>query len=141
VTKIKLTERKFTPNELKQLNSKTYLSWKCTRQTIIIGNDTDFALFTVSECLGCPHHSIGITPIVKRGDNALKVVVSFMDKGEAKRFSAIGATTVMFTTDGTIADAVGLGSGLAKAQYKLLYQLPCGAVRVGRVPKKQKATV
>ena len=141
MTKIKLTERKFTPSELKQLNSKQYLSWKCTRQTIIIGNDTDYALFTVSECLGCPHHSIGITPIVKKGENAFKVVVSFMDKGEAKRFSAIGATTVMFTTDGTISDAVGRGASLAKAQYNLLYQIPCGTVRVGRVPKKRKTTV
>ena len=71
----------------------------------------------------------------------MKVVVSFMDKGEAKRFAAIGATTVMFTTDGTISDAVGLGASLAKAQYNLLYQIPCGAVRVGRVPKKRKTTV
>lgn len=141
MTKIKLTERKFTPSELKQLNSKQYLSWKCTRQTIIIGNDTDYALFTVSECFGCPHHSIGITPIVKKGGNALKVVVSFMDKVEAKRFAAIGATTVMFTTDDTISDAVGLGASLAKAQYKLLYQIPQGTVRVGRVPKKRKTTV
>lgn len=38
MAKKKLTERKFSSGELKLINAKKYLSWKCTRKKVIEGN-------------------------------------------------------------------------------------------------------
>ena len=146
MAKKKFIERKFSPNELKQINSKKYLSWKCTRKKVIEGNKTDFALFTLSDSFVSHHHTIGITPIVVKdkmgfSKTAVKVVVSFADKDVAKRFATVGATTVMFISEGTIDEAVSVAASFAKAQIALMWVIPEGAVRVGRVPKKHKATV
>ena len=150
MAKIKLTERKFTPNELKQLNSKKYLSFKCTRKKVIDGKKTDFALFSLSNSIISEHHTVGITPVYVKesytqkrnnrvtamGYNGLKVVVTMVGKDTTRLYSQIGATTVMFTTQsGNIADALATAMKLADAQQKLLWEMPDNAVRVGKPSK------
>lgn len=141
----KLTERKFSAGELKQINAKKYLSWKCTRKKVIEGNKTDFALFTLSDTFAHEHHSVGISPvIVSRTKTELrlgyKVVLSFTEKDVAKRFSAIAAPSVMFVTEGSVDDAIYEANRLAKAQNNLLWTMPEGAVRAG-VKRRRKTTV
>ena len=148
-TNITLTERKFTPGELKQLNSKKYLSFKCTRKKVVEGNKTDFALFTLSDSIVSEHHTVGITPVYVRetyesmrknrvtsmGYNGFKVVVSFINKDDSKHFAQIGATTVMFTSQCDVADTLAMAEKFAKAQNNLLWAMPDNAVRVGKEPK------
>lgn len=145
MAKKKLAERKFSSGELKLINSKKYLSWKCTRKKVIEGNKTDFALFTLSDTFAHEHHSVGISPvIVSRTKTELrlgyKVVVSFTEKDVAKRFSAIAAPSVMFVTEGSVDDAIYEANRLAKAQNNLLWTMPEGTVRAG-VKRRRKTTV
>ena len=142
MAKKKLAERKFSAGELKQINAKKYLSWKCTRKKVIEGNKTDFALFTLSDSF---EHSVGISPvIVSRTKTELrlgyKVVVSFTEKDVAKRFSAIAAPSVMFVTEGSVDDAIYEANRLAKAQNNLLWTMPEGTVRTG-AKRRRKTTV
>lgn len=141
----KLKERKFSEGELKLINSKKYLSWKCTRKKVIVGNKTDFALFTLSDTFTHEHHSVGISPvIVSRTKTELrlgyKVVLSFTEKDVAKRFSAIAAPSVMFVSEGSVDDALYEANRLAKAQNNLLWTMPEGTVRTG-VKRRRKTTV
>lgn len=143
--KKKLAERKFSAGELKQINSKKYLSWKCTRKKVIEGNKTDFALFTLSDTFVHEHHSVGISPvIVSRTKTELrlgyKVVVSFIEKDVAKRFSAIAAPSVMFVTEGSVDTALYEATRLANAQNNLLWTMPEGTVRTG-AKRRRKTTV
>lgn len=145
MAKNKLAERKFSPGELKLINSKKYLSWKCTRKKVIEGNKTDFALFTLSDTFVHEHHSVGISPvIVSRTKTELrlgyKVVLSFTEKDVAKRFSAIAAPSVMFVTEGSVDDAIYEATRLAKAQNNLLWTMPEGTVRTG-TKRRRKTTV
>lgn len=141
----KLAERKFTKSELKRINAKKYLSWKCTRKRVIEGNKTDFALFTLSDIFVHEHHSVGISPvIVSRTKTELrlgyKVVVSFTEKDVAKRFSAIAAPSVTFVTEGNVDTAIYEATRLANAQNSLLWAMPVGSVRTG-VKRRKKSTV
>lgn len=143
--KKKLAERKFSAGELKQINSKKYLSWKCTRKKVIEGNKTDFALFTLSDTFVHEHHSVGISPvIVSRTKTELrlgyKVVVSFTEKDVAKRFSAIAAPSVMFVTEGSVDTALYEATRLANAQNNLLWTMPEGTVHTG-TKRRRKTTV
>lgn len=143
--KKKLAERKFSAGELKQINSKKYLSWKCTRKKVIEGNKTDFALFTLSDTFVHEHHSVGISPvIVSRTKTELrlgyKVVVSFIEKDVAKRFSAIAAPSVMFVTEGSVDTALYEATRLANAQNNLLWTMPEGTVHTG-TKRRRKTTV
>lgn len=136
MAKKKLAERKFSDGELKLINARKYLSWKCTRKKVIKGNKTDFALFTLSDTFEPEHHSVGISPvIVSRTKTELrlgyKVVVSFTEKDVAKRFSAIAAPSVTFVTEGSVDDAIYEATRLANAQNNLLWTMPEGAVRTG----------
>ena len=145
MAKKKLAERKFSAGELKQINSKKYLSWKCTRKKVIEGNKTDFALFTLSDTFVHEHHSVGISPvIVSRTKTELrlgyKVVVSFTEKDVAKRFSAIAAPSVMFVTEGSVDTALYEATRLANAQNNLLWTMPEGTVRTG-AKRRRKTTV
>lgn len=141
----KLAERKFSSWELKQINAKKYLSWKCTRTKVIEGNKTDFALFTLSDTLVHEHHSVGISPVIVSRTKAevrlgYKVVVSFTEKDAAKRFSAIAAPSVMFVTEGSVDDAIYEANRLAKARNNLLWTMPEGTVRTG-AKRRRKTTV
>lgn len=145
MAKKKLAERKFSSGELKQINSKKYLSWKCARKKVIEGNKTDFALFTLSDTFVHEHHSVGISPvIVSRTKTELrlgyKVVLSFTEKDVAKRFSAIAAPSVMFVAEGSVDDAIYEANRLAKAQNNLLWTMPEGTVRIG-AKRRRKTTV
>ena len=145
MAKKKLAERKFSEGELKLINAKKYLSWKCTRKKVIKGNKTDFALFTLSDTFVHEHHSVGISPvIVSRTKTELrlgyKVVVSFTEKDVAKRFSAIAAPSVMFVTEGSVDTALYEATRLANAQNNLLWAMPDGTVRTG-VKRRRKTTV
>lgn len=144
MTKKKLAERKFSAGELKQINAKKYLSWKCTLKKVIAGNKTDFALFTLIDTF-VNEHSVGISPvIVSRTRTELrlgyKVVVSFTGKGDAKRFSAIAAPSVVFVTEGDVDTAIHEATCLANAQGNLLRDMPEGAVRTG-AKRRRKTTV
>ena len=141
----KFAERKFSSGELKLINAKKYLSWKCTRKKVIEGNKTDFALFTLSDTFVHEHHSVGISPIVvSRTKTELrlgyKVVVSFTEKDVAKRFSAIAAPSVTFVTEGNVDTAIYEATRLANAQNNLLWTMPEGTVRTG-VKRRRKTTV
>jgi hypothetical protein len=141
----KLAERKFSSWELKQINAKKYLSWKCTRKKVIEGNKTDFALFTLGDTLVHEHHSVGISPvIVSRTKTELrlgyKVVVSFIEKDVAKRFSAIAAPSVTFVVEGSVDSALYEATRLANAQNHLLWTMPEGTVRTG-AKRRRKTTV
>lgn len=145
MAKKKLTERKFSAGELKLINAKKYLSWKCTRKKVIEGNKTDFALFTLSDTFVHEHHSVGISPvIVSRTKTELrlgyKVVVSFTEKDVAKRFSAIAAPSVTFVTEGNVDTALYEATRLANAQNNLLWTMPEGTVRTG-AKCRRKTTV
>lgn len=145
MAKKKLAERKFSDGELKLINARKYLSWKCTRKKVIKGNKTDFALFTLSDTFEPEHHSVGISPvIVSRTKTELrlgyKVVVSFTEKDVAKRFSAIAAPSVTFVTEGSVDDAIYEANRLAKAQNNLLWTMPEGTVRTG-AKRRRKTTV
>ncbi len=145
MAKKKLAERKFSAGELKLINAKKYLSWKCTRKKVIEGNKTDFALFTLSDTFVHEHHSVGISPvIVSRTKTELrlgyKVVVSFTEKDVAKRFSAIAAPSVTFVTEGNVDTALYEATRLANAQNNLLWTIPEGTVRTG-VKRRRKTTV
>lgn len=145
MAKKKLAERKFSAGELKQINSKKYLSWKCTRKKVIEGNKTDFALFTLSDTFVHEHHSVGISPvIVSRTKTELrlgyKVVLSFTEKDVAKRFSAIAAPSVTFVTEGSVDTALYEATRLANAQNNLLWTMPEGTVRTG-AKRRRKTTV
>lgn len=145
MAKKKLVERKFSSGELKLINSKKYLSWKCTRKKVIEGNKTDFALFTLSDTFAHEHHSVGISPvIVSRTKTELrlgyKVVLSFTEKDVAKRYSAIATPSVMFVTEGSVDDALYEANRLAKAQNNLLWTMPEGTVRTG-AKRRKKTTV
>lgn len=123
----KVTERKFTADELKEFKSKRYLRYKTTCTKVIQGNKTDFALFTLSDGICADaHHTIGISPVIVKKKNALKVVVSFRDPKVARKYSAVGAPIVTFIGEYTIDDAVSLGERLAKAQNNLLWCMPEG---------------
>ena len=151
MTKFKLTERKFTASELKQLNSNKYLLFKCTRKKVINGNKTDVALFSLRDSIiSSEHHTVGITPVYVKesctpkrnnrvtamGYNGLKVVVTMVGKDTTLLYSQIGAPTVKFTTQScNIADALAMAMKLANAQQKLLLAMPDNAVRVGKPPK------
>lgn len=123
---MKIAERKFTKDELKGLKAKKYLRCEHTCKKVIQGNKTDFALFTLSDGLCDAHHTIGITPVIAKRNNALKVVVSFRDPKVAKMYSGVGAPIVTFIGEYTIDDAVSLGERLAKAQNNLLWCMPGG---------------
>ena len=145
MAKKKLAERKFSDGELKLINARKYLSWKCTRKKVIEGNKTDFALFTLSNTFEPEHHSVGISPvIVSRTKTELrlgyKVVVSFTEKDVAKHFSAIAAPSVTFVTEGSVDDAIYEATRLANAQNNLLWTMPEGAVRTG-AKRRRKTTV
>lgn len=145
MAKKKLAERKFSVGELKLINARKYLSWKCTRKKVIEGNKTDFALFTLSDTFEPEHHSVGISPvIVSRTKTELrlgyKVVVSFTEKDVAKRFSAIAAPSVTFVTEGNVDTALYEATRLANAQNNLLWTMPEGAVRTG-AKRRRKTTV
>lgn len=145
MAKKKLAERKFSDGELKLINARKYLSWKCTRKKVIEGNKTDFALFTLSDTFEHEHHSVGISPvIVSRTKTELrlgyKVVVSFTEKDVAKRFSAIAAPSVTFVTEGNVDTALYEATRLANAQNNLLWTMPEGTVRAG-VKRRRKTTV
>ena len=145
MAKKKLAERKFSEGELKLINAKKYLSWKCTRKKVIKGNKTDFALFTLSDTFVHEHHSVGISPvIVSRTKTELrlgyKVVVSFTEKDVAKRFSAIAAPSVTFVSEGNVDTALYEATRLANAQNNLLWAMPEGTVRTG-VKRRRKTTV
>ena len=145
MAKKKFVERKFSSGELKLINAKKYLSWKCTRKKVIEGNKTDFALFTLSDTFVHEHHSVGISPIVvSRTKTELrlgyKVVVSFTEKDVAKRFSAIAAPSVTFVTEGNVDTAIYEATRLANAQNNLLWTMPEGTVRTG-VKRRRKTTV
>ena len=145
MAKKKLAERKFSAGELKQINAKKYLSWKCTRKKVIEGNKTDFALFTLSDTFVHEHHAVGISPvIVSRTKTELrlgyKVVVSFTEKDVSKRFSAIAAPSVTFVTEGSVDTALYEATRLANAQNNLLWTMPEGTVRTG-AKRRRKTTV
>jgi len=142
----KLAERKFSSWELKQINAKKYLSWKCTRKKVIEGNKTDFALFALGDTLVHDHHSVGISPvIVSRTKTEVrlgyKVVVSFIEKDVAKRFSAIAAPSVTFVAEGSVDSALYEATRLANAQNNLLWSMPEGTVRTGARRRRKKTTV
>ena len=122
----KLAERKFTKSELKELKSKKYLSWKHTSEKVMEGPKTDFALFTLSDGLCNAHHTVGITPVVVKKKDMLKVVLSFKQTDVKKAYSKVGFPTVTFIGEYTIADAVNLAERLAKAQNNLLWSMPDG---------------
>lgn len=145
MAKKKLAERKFSDGELKLINARKYLSWKCTRKKVIKGNKTDFALFTLSDTFEPEHHSVGISPvIVSRTKTELrlgyKVVVSFTEKDVAKRFSAIAAPSVTFVSEGNVDTALYEATRLANAQNNLLWAMPEGTVRTG-AKRRRKTTV
>lgn len=133
----KLTERKFTKAELKQLNSRKYLSGKCVLASLIEGNKTDFALFALNDRFVNGHHSAGVSPVVVGGKAALKVVVSYLNHSVAKAFSAIGEPSVMFVTENTVGDALHMAVKFGEAQNNLLWHTPTGTTRVG---KKRRGT-
>ena len=144
MAKKKLAERKFSDGELKLINARKYLSWKCTRKKVIEGNKTDFALFTLSDTFAHEHHSVGISPVIVSRTKAelrlgYKVVVSFTEKDVAKRFSAIAAPSVMFVTEGNVDTALYEATRLANAQNNLLWAMPEGAVRTG-ANRRRKTT-
>lgn len=140
MAQIKLTERKFTPNELKQLKSKKYLSCKHTCKKVMKGPKTDFAMFTLSDGLCEAHHIVGITPVVAKKKDMLKVVLSFNQPDVKKAYSKVGFPSVTFIGEYTIADAVSLAESLAKAQNNLLWTMPEGTVRTG-AKHRRKTTV
>ena len=137
MAKKKLAERKFTKAELKQLNSRKYLSGKCVMVSLIEGNKTDFALFALNDRFVKGHHSAGVSPVVVGRANALKVVVSYVNRSVAKSFSAIGEPSVMFVTENTVGDALHIALKFAEAQNNLLWHMPTGTSRVG---KKRRGT-
>lgn len=145
MAKKKLAERKFSVGELKLINARKYLSWKCTRKKVIEGNKTDFALFTLSDTFEHEHHSVGISPVVVSRTKTevrlgYKVVVSFTEKDVAKRFSAIAAPSVTFVTEGNVDTALYEATRLANAQNNLLWTMPEGTVRTG-AKRRRKTTV
>jgi len=122
----KIKERKFTKSELKELKSKKYLSCKHTCKKVMEGPKTDFALFTLSDGLCEAHHTVGITPVVVKKKDMLKVVLSFKRDDVKKVYSNVGFPTVTFIDEYTIADAVTIAESLAKAQNNLLWNMPDG---------------
>ena len=136
----KLKERKFTKGELKELKFKKYLSSLHTCKKVMAGSKTDFALFTLSDGLCDAHHTVGITPVVAKKKDMLKVVLSFKQPDVKKAYSKVGFPTVTFIGEYTIADAVNLAESLAKAQNNLLWSMPEGTVRAG-VKRRRKTTV
>lgn len=136
----KLAERKFTKSELKELKSKKYLSCQHTCKKVMEGPKTDFALFTLSDGLCEAHHIVGITPVVSKKKNMLKVVLSFKQPDVKKAYSKVGFPTVTFIDEYTIANAVNLAESLAKAQNNLLWTMPEGTVRTG-AKRRRKTTV
>jgi hypothetical protein len=91
------------------------------------------------------HHSVGISPvIVSRTKTELrlgyKVVVSFIEKDVAKRFSAIAAPSVTFVTEGSVDTALYAATRLANAQNNLLWNMPKGTVRTG-AKRRRETTV
>lgn len=122
----KVKERKFSKGELKELKSKKYLSSRHTREKLMEGPKTDFALFTLSDGLCDAHHTVGITPVVVKKKDMLKVVLSFRQADVKKAYSKVGFPTVTFIDEYTIADAVRLAERLANAQNNLLWCMPDG---------------
>ena len=122
----KVKERKFTVSELKELKSKKFLSWKHTCEKVMEGPKTDFALFTLSDGLCDAHHIVGITPVVARKKDMLKVVLSFKKADVKKAYSKVGFPTVTFIDEYTIADAVRIAESIAGAQNNLLWSMPEG---------------
>ena len=135
----KISNRKFTKDEKKELKSKKYRAWKHTLSEVKEGSTTDTAIFLLSGRYS-GHHTAKITPVVVKRKNMFKVVLS-LPKSFVSEYSQIGFPTVSFIAGPTIGNVIRIAEGFAKAQINMLLSKPGKVIKepARRKPKPSKA--
>lgn len=129
----KISNRKFTKDEKKELKSKKYRAWKHTLSEVKEGSTTDTAIFLLSGRYS-GHHTAKITPVVVKRKNRFKVVLS-LPKSFVSEYSQIGFPTVAFIAGPTIGNAIRIAEGFAKAQINMLLTKPGKVIKEPAIRK------